>query len=181
MTGEPIGQQQSSQRVSQPKDDEAAKFTSVILATTEDTWGAAIQRDGENLSASASGDVPWRHPYRMRHRAIRDGAVLLPSRYHGLYRPLLLRRHEKQNLAQGGDFAQGYVIAHEVGHHVQKLLGIEPKVRQMQQNASEAEVNRLSVRIGTPGRLLCWRLGSQYCKKQGILEAGDLGRGPERR
>ena len=43
--------------------------------------------------------------------------------------------------------AQGYVIAHEVGHHVQKLLGIEPKVRQLQQNASQAEVNRLSVRM----------------------------------
>ncbi|STE66729.1 putative peptidase [Escherichia coli] len=44
-------------------------------------------------------------------------------------------------------FAQGYVIAHEVGHHVQKLLGIEPKVRQLQQNATQAEVNRLSVRM----------------------------------
>lgn len=42
---------------------------------------------------------------------------------------------------------EGYVIAHEVGHHVQKLLGIEPKVRQLQQNATQAEVNRLSVRM----------------------------------
>ena len=53
----------------------------------------------------------------------------------------------KSKLGADGDFAQGYVIAHEVGHHVQKLLGIEPKVRQMQQNASQAEVNRLSVRM----------------------------------
>lgn len=53
----------------------------------------------------------------------------------------------KRKLGADGDFAQGYVIAHEVGHHVQKLLGIEPKVRQLQQNASQAEVNRLSVRM----------------------------------
>jgi predicted metalloprotease len=48
----------------------------------------------------------------------------------------------KRKLGADGDFAQGYVIAHEVGHHVQKLLGIEPKVRQLQQNASQAEANR---------------------------------------
>ncbi len=53
----------------------------------------------------------------------------------------------KDKLGADGDFAQGYVIAHEVGHHVQKLLGIEPKVRQLQQNATQAEVNRLSVRM----------------------------------
>lgn len=53
----------------------------------------------------------------------------------------------KDKLGADGDFARGYVIAHEVGHHVQKLLGIEPKVRQLQQNATQAEVNRLSVRM----------------------------------
>ncbi len=53
----------------------------------------------------------------------------------------------KNKLGADGDFAQGYVIAHEVGHHVQKLLGIEPKVRQQQQHATQAEANRLSVKM----------------------------------
>ncbi|WP_411908024.1 neutral zinc metallopeptidase, partial [Salmonella enterica] len=53
----------------------------------------------------------------------------------------------KNKLGADGDFAQCYVIAHEVGHHGQKLLGIEPKVRQLQQNASQTEVNPLSLRM----------------------------------
>ncbi len=66
----------------------------------------------------------------------------------------------KDKLGADGDFAQGYVIAHEVGHHVQKLLGIEPKVRQLQQNATQAEVNRLSVRMELQGRLFCRCMGA---------------------
>lgn len=66
----------------------------------------------------------------------------------------------KDKLGADGDFAQGYVIAHEVGHHVQKLLGIEPKVRQLQQNATQAEVNRLSVRMELQADCFCRCLGA---------------------
>ncbi len=86
----------------------------------------------------------------------------------------------KDKLGADGDFAQGYVIAHEVGHHVQKLLGIEPKVRQLQQNATQAEETvrhraessstatkrdaggskPLICAYGTPGRLFCRCMGA---------------------
>lgn len=78
----------------------------------------------------------------------------------------------KNKLGADGDFAQGYVIAHEVGHHVQKLLGIEPKVRQMQQNASQAEVNRLSVRMELQADCFAGVWGNSM-QQQGVLESGD--------
>lgn len=79
----------------------------------------------------------------------------------------------KSKLGADGDFARGYVIAHEVGHHVQKLLGIEPKVRQMQQNASQAEVNRLSVRMELQADCFAGVWGHSM-QQQGVLETGDL-------
>ena len=79
----------------------------------------------------------------------------------------------KDKLGAHGDFAQGYVIAHEVGHHVQKLLGIEPKVRQLQQNATQAEVNRLSVRMELQADCFAGVWGHSM-QQQGVLETGDL-------
>ena len=79
----------------------------------------------------------------------------------------------KRKLGADGDFAQGYVIAHEVGHHVQKLLGIEPKVRQLQQNASQAEVNRLSVKMELQADCFAGVWGHSM-QQQGVLESGDL-------
>ena len=172
MTGEPIGQQQSSQRVSQPKDDEAAKFTSVILATTEDTWAQQFKEMGKT----------YQPPRLVMYRgATRTGCGTGQSVMGPFYCPadttvyidLSFYDDMKSKLGAGGDFAQGYVIAHEVGHHVQKLLGIEPKVRQMQQNASGAEVNRLSVRMELQADCFAGVWGHNM-QKQGILEAGDL-------
>lgn len=85
----------------------------------------------------------------------------------------------KNKLGADGDFAQGYVIAHEVGHHVQKLLGIEPKVRQMQQNASQAEVNRLSVRMEL-GQTALPVSGATACSSRACWSL-VTGRGTERR
>lgn len=79
----------------------------------------------------------------------------------------------KTKLGAGGDFARAYVVAHEVGHHVQNLLGIEPKVRQMQQGASQAEVNRLSVKMELQADCFAGVWG-KYAEKQQMLEEGDL-------
>lgn len=174
MTGEPVGQsqQQSSQRVSNPNDDEAAKFTSVILATTEDTWAQQFKEMGKT----------YQPPRLVMYRgATRTGCGTGQSVMGPFYCPtdstvyidLSFYDDMKSKLGAGGDFAQGYVIAHEVGHHIQKLLGIEPKVRQMQQGASQAEVNRLSVRMELQADCFAGVWGHNM-QKQGILEAGDL-------
>ena len=165
MTGETGQQQQYSQRSISPNEDEAAKFTSVILATTEDTWGQQFEKMGRT----------YQPPKLVMYRgATRTGCGTGQSVMGPFYCPadstvyidLSFYDDMKSKLGADGDFAQGYVIAHEVGHHVQKLLGIEPKVRQMQQNASQAEVNHLSVRFAG-----VWGHSMQ---QQGVLETGDL-------
>ena len=79
----------------------------------------------------------------------------------------------KNKLGADGDFAQAYVIAHEVGHHVQHLMGIDTKVRQQQQGASEAEANRLSVKMELQADCFAGVWGKAM-EKQNVLEIGDL-------
>ena len=172
MTGETGQQQQYSQRSISPNEDEAAKFTSVILATTEDTWGQLFEKMGRT----------YQQPKLVMYRgATRTGCGTGQSVMGPFYCPadstvyidLSFYDDMKRKLGADGDFAQGYVIAHEVGHHVQKLLGIEPKVRQLQQNASQADVNRLSVKMELQADCFAGVWG-HFMEKRGILEAGDL-------
>ncbi|SUI19601.1 protein ypfJ [Salmonella enterica subsp. salamae] len=160
LTGQPVSQQQSTRSIS-PNDDEAAKFTSVILATTEDTWGQLFQKMGRG----------YQQPKLVMYRGMtRTGCGAGQSVMGPFYCPadgtvyidLSFYDDMKNKLGADGDFAQGYVIAHEVGHHVQKLLGIEPKVRQLQQNASQTEGESPFGAHGATGGLLCRRVGTQY-------------------
>ncbi|MDI7384794.1 KPN_02809 family neutral zinc metallopeptidase [Cronobacter dublinensis] len=168
--GAPVSQQTS--RSISPNEDEAAKFTSVILATTEESWGQQFQKMGRT----------YQDPKLVMYRgATRTGCGTGQSVMGPFYCPadstvyidLSFYDEMKQKLGADGDFAQGYVIAHEVGHHVQKLLGIEPKVRQLQQNASQTEVNRLSVRLELQADCFAGVWGNAM-QKEGVLETGDL-------
>ena len=90
-----------------------------------------------------------------------------------VYIDLSFYQELKDKLGAGGDFAQGYVIAHEVGHHVQNLLGTERKIRDMQQGASKAEVNRLSVKLELQADCYAGIWGHAMQQEQ-VLEEGDL-------
>ncbi|HKN05384.1 MAG TPA: neutral zinc metallopeptidase [Buttiauxella sp.] len=169
--GQPV-QQQSTPRSISPNDDEAAKFTSVILATTEDTWGQIFQKMGRT----------YQQPKLVMYRgATRTGCGTGQSVMGPFYCPadstvyidLSFYDEMTGKLGADGDFAQGYVIAHEVGHHVQKLLGIEPKVRQLQQGATLAEGNRLSVKMELQADCFAGVWGNSM-QKQEVLDAGDL-------
>jgi predicted metalloprotease len=131
-------QRQTSGSIS-PNDDRQAKFTSVILASTEDVWTQIFKQNG----------MSYRDPKLVMYRgATRTGCGTGQSVMGPFYCPadstvyidLSFYQELRDKLGAGGDFAQGYVVAHEVGHHVQNLLGIERKVRQMQQGASQTEV-----------------------------------------
>lgn len=169
--GQPISQQTTTRSIS-PNEDEAAKFTSVILATTEDTWGQIFERQGRT----------YQQPKLVMYRgATRTGCGTGQSVMGPFYCPadstvyIDLSFYDDMNSKLGaqGDFAQGYVIAHEVGHHVQKLLGIEPKVRELQSKASETEGNRLSVSMELQADCFAGVWGHNM-QQQGVLEAGDL-------
>ncbi|THB85515.1 neutral zinc metallopeptidase [Pantoea allii] len=166
----PTSQQQ--QRSVSTNDDEAAKFTKVILATTEDTWGKLFKQMNKQYVA----------PKLVMYRgATRTGCGTGQSVMGPFYCPadqtvyidLSFYDEMKTKLGAGGDFAQGYVVAHEVGHHVQKLLGIEPKVREMQQGASQTQVNQLSVKMELQADCFAGVWG-HYMQQENILEAGDL-------
>ncbi|MBS0970544.1 hypothetical protein CYR40_06200 [Chimaeribacter arupi] len=167
------GQQQISQtQTISPQDDEMAKFTSVILASTEDTWNTIFQQEGKQ----------YREPKLVMYRGMtRTGCGTGQSVMGPFYCPadstvyvdLSFYQELKDKLGADGDFAQGYVVAHEVGHHVQNLLGIERKVREMQQGASETQVNHLSVRLELQADCFAGVWGHAMQEQQ-VLEAGDL-------
>ena len=169
----PVGQTQTqSQQVNSPEDNQMAKFTSVILASTEDTWGQLFQKMGKQ----------YQDPKLVLYRgATRTGCGTGQSVMGPFYCPadktvyidLSFYQEMKEKLGADGDFAQGYVVAHEVGHHVQNLLGIEPKIRQMQQGASKAEQNRLSVKMELQADCFAGVWG-HFMQNQQVLEQGDL-------
>ena len=169
----PVGQTQTqSQQVNSPEDNQMAKFTSVILASTEDTWSQLFQKMGKQ----------YQDPKLVLYRgATRTGCGTGQSVMGPFYCPadktvyidLSFYQEMKDKLGAAGDFAQGYVVAHEVGHHVQNLLGIEPKIRQMQQGASKAEQNRLSVKMELQADCFAGVWG-HFMQNQQVLEQGDL-------
>lgn len=172
---DPMSQTQTqprSQSAVSAKDDQYAKFTSVVLADTEDTWKPIFQQMGRS----------YQEPKLVMYRgATRTGCGTGQSVMGPFYCPadstvyidLSFYEDMKNKLGAGGDFAQAYVIAHEVGHHVQHLMGIDTKVRQQQQGASEAEANRLSVKMELQADCLAGVWGKAM-EKQNVLEIGDL-------
>lgn len=171
ITGESVDNS-SQQRSISPQEDEAAKFTSVIFATTEDTWGQLFEKMGRHYQQ------PKLVMYRNRvTTGCGTGQSVMGPFYcpadSKVYIDLSFYDDMKHKLGANGDFAQGYVIAHEVGHHVQKLLGTEAKVRQLQQNASQTEANALSVRLELQADCYAGVWGHSM-QQQGVLDAGDL-------
>lgn len=153
-------------------DDQAAKFTSVILASTEDVWSQIFQKMGRHYVN------PKLVMYRGQTRTgCGTGQSVMGPFYcpadQTVYIDLSFYDELKNKLGAGGDFADGYVIAHEVGHHVQKLLGIEEKVRQQMQSGSQTNANRLSVKLELQADCFAGVWG-HYMQQQNVLETGDL-------
>lgn len=160
------------QKVSQQNQDPLAKFTSVMLASTEDAWSDIFHQSGNQ----------YRPPKLVLYRgSTRTGCGQGQSVMGPFYCPadstvyidLSFYQEMRDKLGADGDFAQGYVVAHEVGHHVQHLLGIERKMRQLQQGASRAEQNQLSVKLELQADCFAGVWG-HYMQRENVLESGDL-------
>ena len=154
------------------EEQEMARFTSVALGTTEDAWTGLFQRMGRTYTAPKlvlySGATSTTCGYGQSAM----GPFYCPGDQ-TVYIDLSFYQDMKNRLGGGGDFAQGYVIAHEVGHHVQHLLGIDQKMRQAQQGASEREVNQLSVKLELQADCFAGVWG-QVMQKEGLLDPGDV-------
>jgi len=156
-----------------PADDAAARFVSVVLADTEDVWRRLFQEAGSQ----------YREPRLVLFRgavptACGTGQAAMGPFYcpgdQKVYIDLGFFDTLRSRLGAPGDFAQAYVIAHEVAHHVQGLLGITGRVDALRGRAGEAQANQLSVRVELQADCLAgvWAHHSQ--KGKGWLEQGDI-------
>ncbi len=157
-------------------DNELADFVSVVLADTEDTWNELFRGYNRQYQEPRlvlfSGAVESACGY-----AQSDMGPFYCPRDQKVYIDLSFYQDLKYKLGAPGDFAQAYVIAHEVGHHVQNLLGISEQVYNARQRLSKSESNRLSVMQELQADCLAGVWASNADRARDILEDGDIEEG----
>lgn len=161
-----------SVRTSSVEDEQLKKFVSVVLADTEDAWNGILKQNGRRYSEPKlvlfTGQV--------RSACGQADAAVGPFYCSGdekLYIDLSFYRELKERFQAPGDFAQAYVIAHEVGHHIQHLLGTMDKVHSAQTRMSKADANALSVRLELQADFYAG-VWAHYAKQKGVVEPGDI-------
>jgi len=167
----PTSEVQSSRPVN-AEEEELKQFVSVVLAKSEDVWNDVFRQNGRQ----------YREPTlvlfsdQVRSACGMAGAAVGPfycPADEKVYIDLAFYEELRRRFQAPGDFAQAYVVAHEVGHHVQNLLGISDRVDAMRGRVSEAETNRLSVRLELQADFFAG-VFARYVQNQGMLEAGDI-------
>lgn len=166
--------QQTSQYVETPEDKQLADLVSVILAGTEDVWTKVFEEEGWGRYEPPK--------LVMFHGAVQSGCGNATSQVgpfycsvdRTVYIDLDFLKDMQTDIGGGGDFAYAYVIAHEVGHHVQNLLGILPKAHNEMSGMSETEANRISVRLELQADYLAGVWGHNDNKMFNSIEPGDV-------
>jgi uncharacterized protein len=175
--------QQTTQEVSLPpgsvsgerpaEENRMADFVSVVLADTEDTWHDLFHRSGKS----------YKEPKLVLFTEAVDSACgfaqsaigpFYCSRDNKVYIDLQFFRDLQDRFHAPGEFAQAYVIAHEIGHHVQNLLGILDKVYSLQQDADKVQANELSVRLELQADCFAGIWAYHANRSRNIVEAGDI-------
>jgi predicted metalloprotease len=156
-----------------PEEEHLADFVSVVLADTEDTWNAIFQQAGRDYQEPKlvlfSGSV--QSACGMASAAM--GPFYCPADQK-VYIDLAFFGDLKRRHGAPGDFAQAYVIAHEVGHHVQTLLGISKQVRSAQRGLGKSEANALSVKQELQADCFAGLWGNHADRSRQVLEQGDI-------
>ncbi len=156
-----------------PADDRMAKFVSTVLADTEDVWKDVFAKGGKTYSEPHLVLFRGATPTACGTGQSAMGPFYCPGDQK-VYIDLAFYEVLRSRMGAPGDFAQAYVIAHEVGHHVQNLLGISEKMDQMRSRVSQQEYNALSVRLELQADCLAgvWANHAQNARQ--ILENGDV-------
>ena len=156
-----------------PEEQELTEFVAVVLADTEDTWHAIFQQAGQQYEEPGlvlfSGAV--------QSACGSASAAMGPFYCPGdrkIYLDLDFFNDLKQRHGAPGDFAQAYVIAHEVGHHVQNLLGTSSKLRAAQQGLDTSGSNALSVKLELQADCYAGLWGNHADRSRQVLEQGDI-------
>lgn len=173
LQGSPAATQSSGPVTESESEKQARHLVAVVLADTEDTWKAVFAEKGGQ----------YREPTLVLFRGATQtgcgtGQAAMGPFYcaadEKVYIDLGFYDELKSRFKAPGDFAQAYVIAHEVGHHVQHLLGISDKVQKERQRASESKANALSVRLELQADCLAGVWGNRANRSRQILEDGDI-------
>jgi predicted metalloprotease len=171
-----VPQAPSPQSQQAGRDDEMRQFVARVLGSTERTWDQIFQAAGQT----------YQKPTLVLFSDAVESACGFAQAAAGpfycgedqkVYIDLAFYRDLRQRFQAPGDFAQAYVIAHEVGHHVQNLLGIMRKVQSLQSRSREGEANALSVRLELQADCLAGIWANHAHRERGILEQGDIEEG----
>lgn len=159
--------------LSSPQQDELKQFVSVVLADTEDTWTQLLPQVG----------AQYRDPKLVLFSGGAQSACGFAQSAVGpfycpgdekVYLDLDFFDELSRRFGAPGDFAQAYVVAHEVGHHVQNVLGIERQVAKVRAGMSETEANALSVRVELQADCFAGVWANHADQERGLIEAGDI-------
>lgn len=172
MDGGSSGQQTTGTRPQGQSSDETTAFVRTVLAETEDTWGKIF---------SSSGETYEKPTLVLFAGQVRSGCGTATSASGPFYCPQDRKvyldtdffRELDRRFGASGDFAQAYVIAHEVGHHIQNLTGVLPEFNRQRQSMDETDANKMSVRVELQADCYAGIWGKSTQQK-GILETGDL-------
>ena len=177
-TGELLNQLQqqaapTEQRATSPEEAQLAKFASVVLADNEDVWTKIFRENGATYDAPKMVLFSNATQSGCGNASSSVGPFYCPAD-NKVYLDLAFFEELKNRLGAGGDFAMAYVIAHEVGHHVQNLMGTSDKVRQLQSRTDEKGANRLSVALELQADFYAGLWTHYNQQMNNVLEPGDI-------
>ncbi|MFC3076328.1 KPN_02809 family neutral zinc metallopeptidase [Shinella pollutisoli] len=165
-------QTETASRRSSPQEEETKAFMATVLAETEDTWNGIFQAAGSTYQEPRmvlfSGSVQSACGFA----SAATGPFYCPGD-NKVYLDMGFFDELARKFDAAGDFAQAYVVAHEVGHHVQNLTGVLPRFNQQRRSMSEVEANQMSVRVELQADCYAGVWG-HYTRQKGLLEQGDL-------
>ncbi len=167
------GQGQVQSSLSEEEMQEGTEFVSVVLGSTEDIWSKIFRESGQT----------YRQPKLVLFTGVvnsacgRAGAAMGPfycSRDEKIYIDLSFYKELKNKMGAPGDFAQAYVVAHEVGHHVQHLIGVLGEVHRLKTRASKKESNKMSVKLELQADCFSGIWARSVQDEYNMIEAGDI-------
>jgi len=164
---QPLGQQE------QAADDERANFVKVVLADTEDVWNKIFSDQGANYTEPTLVLFRGGVQSACGSASSASGPFYCPGDQ-DLYIDLSFYEELQQRFSAPGDFAMAYVVAHEVGHHLQTLMGTSQKVQKLRQQQNERESNKYSVMLELQADFYAGVWAHHAQKMKQILEPGDI-------
>ena len=166
--------QEPTENAKTPEKDEQAKFVSVVLKDTEEIWGKIFTEQlGKTYQEPKLVIFNGGVQSGCGNASSATGPFYCPSD-NKVYVDLTFYDDLKSRFNAPGDFAMAYVVAHEVGHHVQNLLGMSDKVRQQQDGASQKNANKYSVQLELQADFFAGVWAHYDQKYNNVLEPGDI-------